>query len=580
MMQSLNLRTSRFRRFLPLSATILLFLVAYGLGMLSFNGMRDLQVFFTLFITTPFLLISVIGETFVIISGGIDLSVSGMIALTTTMSAALLRAGWSPWLVIPLMLLMGMLLGSIMGGLITYLKVQPFIATLAGMWFARGMCYIISDAEIRIHDPIWKLLAGTKLLIPGLSDPLTQKGDYITILVVVSMAFFAIALYLAHYTRFGRTIYSIGGNNGGNEQSARLMGLPVDRTKVLVYTFNGFCSALAGLVYSIYVGSGHATHASNGFEMTVIAAVVIGGTMLTGGEGYVFGSLFGVLITGLIQTLIQFNGKLSSWWTSITIGVLTLVFIGVQSLVANMSTHQITGRTPLDQGGDAVPANWFGRLRRRKKLVYGGTSLLVVGLVVFGFFLFRGNPAGQITADVIPTQSGCQLQPFRHEQAASLIQSGAVVAYERNGGVNCVDEMYAIYPDGRVTGDNGVQTVELQMTTAEVDELLASIDRRGWFTDNMYSTSHTPCGACFTYFTSVSFQNREKTVEAVDGGTDAPSDYWQVTALLNPFLPKFEISSIGVPKRYRRFSALTLITDPTFTVRRKKYDYKEKESLS
>ena len=146
MMQSLGARINRFRRFLPLSATIVLFAIAYILGMISFKGMRDAQVFFTLFITTPFLLISAIGETPVIISGGIDLSVSGVIALTTTASAALSRAGWSPWLVIPLMLLMGMALGAIMGSLITYMKVQPFIATLAGMWFARGMCYIISDA--------------------------------------------------------------------------------------------------------------------------------------------------------------------------------------------------------------------------------------------------------------------------------------------------------------------------------------------------------------------------------------------------------------------------------------------------
>ncbi len=362
---SLSTRITRFRRFLPLSATIVLFSIVYVLGVLSFKGMRDAQVFFTLFITTPFLLISVIGETFVIISGGIDLSVSGVIALTTTATAALIRAGWSPWLVMPLMLLMGMALGAIMGGLITYMKVQPFIATLAGMWFARGMCYIISDAEIRIHNPIITLLSGTKLLIPGLSNPVTQKGDYITILVVVSVAFFALALYLAHYTRFGRTVYSIGGNNGANEQSARLMGLPVDRTKLLVYTFNGFCSALAGIAYAIYVGSGHGTHASNGFEMTVIAAVVIGGTMLTGGEGYLFGSLFGVLITALIQTLIQFNGKLSSWWTSISIGVLTLVFIGVQSLVANMGSQ--TGKKLIDQAKGAAQEVLSTRLRNRQK---------------------------------------------------------------------------------------------------------------------------------------------------------------------------------------------------------------------
>ena len=539
MMQSLGTRISRYRRFLPLSATIVLFSVAYALGVLSFKGMRDAQVFFTLFITTPFLLISVIGETFVIISGGIDLSVSGVIALTTTASAALIRAGWNPWLVIPLMLLMGMALGAIMGGLITYLKVQPFIATLAGMWFARGMCYIISDAEIRIHNPIITLLSGTKLLIPGLSDPVTQKGDYITILVVGSVAFFALAIYLAHYTRFGRTIYSIGGNNGANEQSAHLMGLPVNRTKVLVYTFNGFCSALAGICYAIYVGSGHGTHASNGFEMTVIAAVVIGGTMLTGGEGYVFGSLFGVLVVALIQTLIQFNGKLSSWWTSIAIGALTLVFIGVQSLVANLNTRQIGGKRLIDQSKESAQASKSARTRNRQRLAYGGGALLVVFLALIAFPLFRNFTHGPAAVDQTPTPSGCQLKPFRQDQAESLMKAGAVIAYERNGGLKCIDELYAIYPDGRITGDNGTQKIEKQKTSAEVDKLLSEINDLGWFTDNMYSTSHIPCGACYTYYTSVLYKGKAKTVEAVDGGVDAPPNYWVMTALLSEFLPTF-----------------------------------------
>ena len=129
MMQRLGLSFSKYRRFLPLSATILLFSIAYAFGTILYPGMRDGQVFFTLFITTPFLLICAIGETFVIISGGIDLSVSGMVALTATASAALLRAGWNPWMVMLLMLAMGAILGTIMGILITYMKVQPFIAT-------------------------------------------------------------------------------------------------------------------------------------------------------------------------------------------------------------------------------------------------------------------------------------------------------------------------------------------------------------------------------------------------------------------------------------------------------------------
>jgi simple sugar transport system permease protein len=144
-----------------------------------------------------------------------------------------------------------------------------------------------------------------------------------------------VAVFAAHYTRFGRTVYAIG----GNELSARLMGLRVNRTKMLVYTMNGFCSALAGIALSVDVSSGHGLYAM-GLELTVIGAVVIGGTLLTGGVGYVIGTLFGVLIIGVIQTLIQFNGQLSSWWTPIVVGLLTLAFIGIQSFLAALKTRQ------------------------------------------------------------------------------------------------------------------------------------------------------------------------------------------------------------------------------------------------
>ena len=285
--------------------------------------MRDKQVFLNLFNQTPYLLVAVIGETLVVISGGIDLSVAGIVPLVTTASASLLRIGWDPWAVMLLMLAIGTAMGAIMGYFITYLKVQPFIATLAGMWIGRGLAYIISNNSIAINNRTYELLSRTKILIPGLSDIVTQKGAYITPSVVIAMIVFVVAIFMAQFTRFGRTIYAIGGNNGANEQSARLMGLPVNRTKVLVYTFNGFCSALAGILLSIYTGSGHGLY-GNGMEMTVIAAVVIGGTSLTGGAGYVFGAVFGTLITILIQTMIQIQGTLISWWTLIMVGVITL----------------------------------------------------------------------------------------------------------------------------------------------------------------------------------------------------------------------------------------------------------------
>lgn len=537
-MQAVGARLANNRRFLPLSATALLFAVAYFLGALSFPAMRDGQAFFNLLITTPFLLISVVGETFVIISGGIDLSVSGVIALTTVASAALLQAGWDPWLVMPLMLLMGVSIGAIMGFFITYLKVQPFIATLAGMWFARGLCYIISDSEIRIYNPTYRLLTGTKILIPGLADPVTKKGDYITVLVVVALVILATGMYIAQYTRFGRTVYAIGGNNGANEQSARLMGLPVNRTKVTVYMLNGFCSALAGIAYSIYVGSGHGTHAT-GLELTVIAAVVIGGTALTGGEGYMLGALFGVLITALIQSIIQFNGQLSSWWTSIVIGGLMLVFIGVQSLLATLNTRQLTRARLGGAGGGTRTARRRGPRWRDRRVAIGAGAVVAVVLAaqVLGFVQGGQGAAGGSSGP--SAASGCQLRAFRQDQAASLASGGAAIVYERNGGSGCVDELYAIYSDGRIVADNVTQKVDKQASPQQVSTLLSDIDGLGWFTDNMYSTNHTPCGQCFTYFTSVTLNGQLKTVQAVDGGTDAPANYWLVSGKLSAILPPF-----------------------------------------
>lgn len=534
---------SNNRKFIPLSATIALFFIAYAAGAVFYEGMRDPQVFLNLFRTSPFLLISAIGMTFVILTGGIDLSVSGVIALTTVASAALLRTGWNPWTVMLLMLAMGMALGAIMGAFITYLKVQPFIATLAGMWVARGLCFFISDDAIPINNRIYRILGQTKILIPGLSDPATKQGDFISILVVVEIVVLLVAMYIAHYTRFGRTVYAIGGNEGRNEQSARLMGLRVNTTKMLVYTLNGFCSALAGITLSIYVMSGHGLYA-RGFEMTVIASVVIGGTMLSGGVGYVFGTLFGVLITGITQTLIQFNGQLSSWWTNIVVGALTLIFIGVQSLLAARKTRQLASKKTTRQAKETVtprPAGALGAWRslqpRRQILLFGG-MVLVVALSIFVINSFP-NSADELAAGTsLPTSAACQLQPFRQDLAASLMKEGAVIAYERNGGANCIDELYAIYPDGRILRDDGIKKIETHVPSADVDRLLSAIYDKAWFTDEMYNTWHTPCGQCYGYYLTVSYQGQEKTVKAVDGGTDAPADYWQVVSLINGLIPK------------------------------------------
>ncbi len=301
-------------RYLPLTVTIGLFVLMFGAGSVLFDGFFSLQVFLNLFIDNAFLALTAIGMTFVIISGGIDLSVGSVIALTTMVSAALVEhRGWSPAAVIPLVLLMGAAIGFAMGVVIQFFEIQPFIVTLAGMFLARGLCYLISINSITIAAPFYTRVSAIRIPLPF--------DTSVSVNVLIALVVFAAAVYLAHYTLFGRTVYAIG----GNEQSALLMGLPVARTKVLIYTFSGFCSALGGVAFTFYMLSGYGLHAQ-GMEMDAIAAAVVGGTLLTGGSGYVVGTMFGVLIYGTIQTLIMFQGSLSSWWTKIVIGLLLLVF--------------------------------------------------------------------------------------------------------------------------------------------------------------------------------------------------------------------------------------------------------------
>ncbi len=515
------------QRFIPLLATALLVLVAYLLGAILYPGMRDPQVFFNILTSNSYLLISSVGMTLVILSGGIDLSVSGVIALTTVSTAAMLRGGVNPWLVVLIVLLMGMALGAIMGGIIAYLKVQPFIATLAGMWFARGMCYFISDDAIAISHPFFRILALTRLLIPGLSDPATQRGDFVTILTVVSFLVLIVAALAAQFTKFGRSLYAIG----GDEQSARLMGLPVPTTKVLVYTLNGFCSALAGIVLAAFVASGHGLYAS-GYELRAIAAVVMGGTSLAGGSGFVIGTLFGVLILGITQTLIQFNGSLSSWWTNIVIGLLTFMFISVQSVLA--ARRRRSGRVQAAAAMAGAPA--AGRHRR----AWAIGAAVVFGLAASAVFFAR-SPSTAVVANGTPGSDRCSLKPYRQDLAQSLVQGGAAVVYERNGGPHCIDEVYAVYPDGLIVGDDGTNRIERTAATDEVEELLTKIRDLGWFTPEMYNTWHDPCGQCYGYYITVTDHGETKMVRGVDGGTDAPSDYWQVVSLIKGIIPAFEI---------------------------------------
>ena len=246
--------------------TVLLLVVMLGLGGAAYPGLLSTQVIFNLLIDNAFLLVIAVGMTFVIVSGGIDLSVGSVLALSTMIAAWLLNvAHWPPLLVIVTVLTLGTVFGASMGALIHYFKLQPFIVTLAGMFLARGLCYLISINSITIDDPLFVAMSQTQLQF---------LGGFVSPGVVIAVITLLLAIWLAHATPFGRAVYAIG----GNEQSALMMGLPVGRTKVFIYAFSGFCAALGGVLFSFYMLSGYGLHAQ-GTELDAIAAVVIGGLL-------------------------------------------------------------------------------------------------------------------------------------------------------------------------------------------------------------------------------------------------------------------------------------------------------------
>ncbi|MDF2588175.1 MAG: ABC-type transporter, integral rane subunit [Anaerocolumna sp.] len=313
--------------------TIVLFIIMYIAGMIIFRekNFGRLQVFLNLFISNAGLIVASVGMTTVLITGGIDISIGSVVAMTCMLLAWMMeKQGMGAIPSIILVLLIGILFGLVQGFLIAYLKIQPFIVTLAGMFFARGMTAIISTEMITIKNKTFLAMANAKIYLP-FGGTVNRKGilvkPYIYPSVIIALVVLILIFLLLKYLKFGRSIYAVG----GNEQSSLLMGLNVRKTKLKVYIMNGFLAALAGFVFCLNTSGGFVEQAK-GFEMEAIAASVIGGTLLTGGVGNVIGSLFGVLIKGTIETFITFQGTLSSWWTKIVIAALLCFFIVLQSI--------------------------------------------------------------------------------------------------------------------------------------------------------------------------------------------------------------------------------------------------------
>lgn len=318
---------SRRGSWVPVFAALFILIVMFVVAQAYFGNFLTPRVISSLLLDNAYLLILAVGMTFVILTGGIDLSVGAVMAFTGMAGASMLRDGVPAAVVVPAMLLIGATLGLGVGVLVQYFNVQPFIASLAAMFAARGLAFMVSLSSIKVEDPAILWLQSTRIQAQVGSWFITPTGILALLVVVIG------SIVLA-YTRFGRTIYAIG----GNEQSARLMGLPVVRTKLLAYVVSGICAGLAGVVFTAYTGASYPLNGI-GTELDTIAAVVIGGTLLTGGSGYVLGSMIGVFVYGTIKTAISFLGAEQSW-TRITIGALLLIFVVVQRVIVARSSRR------------------------------------------------------------------------------------------------------------------------------------------------------------------------------------------------------------------------------------------------
>jgi ribose/xylose/arabinose/galactoside ABC-type transport system permease subunit len=306
-------------RYLSPIASVILFVALFTPVIVRYDFASPAQVFLNLLVDNAHLIVLAVGMTFVILTGGIDLSVGSVVALSTVILAKTLQSGWPAPVAIATVLIVGPLLGLLMGTVIEFFELQPFIVTLAGMFLARGLCYVISVNSLPIKDPVLRAL--------GLNYVYLYEDKFIRWTVVIALTVVVAAVFVLHETRFGRTVYAVG----GSRQSAQLMGLAVTRTQISVYVISGFCAALAGLLLGVQKLSGYSLNGV-GLELDAIAAAVIGGVLLSGGVGFVLGSLIGVLVLGIIQVFVTAE-NLDSYWTRIMTGILLLVFVLVQRVL-------------------------------------------------------------------------------------------------------------------------------------------------------------------------------------------------------------------------------------------------------
>ena len=318
---------------LLLTITIVVFFILYLSAVFFLGGsFAKPQNFLNILNNNASLIVLSCGMSIVMITGGIDISVGAVTCLVCmTCAVNLERQGGNIFTVILIGLGIGLAFGVVQGFLVAHLGIQPFIVSLAGMFFAKGMTTIVSKEPVRVTNEGFLAVKDMRINVPGLGAP-NKLGVYIPayveVGVVVALVVVVLLFCLLRWTRLGRAFYAVGGNN----QSANMLGINVRRTKFLAHVLCSVLAGLGGILYFLHVGSGDVANGA-GDEMNAIASSIIGGTLLTGGVGNVIGTFFGVLSLNTIKRIVSSLGFDEAWWSNITVAGMLCLFLVVQSIV-------------------------------------------------------------------------------------------------------------------------------------------------------------------------------------------------------------------------------------------------------
>lgn len=318
---------------LLLVITVIVFALMYLCAIVFLGaGFKKPQTLFNMLNENAALVILSCGLSLVMITGGIDISVGTLTALICMTCAVHLDfKGGNVATAIVWALVIGACFGLVQGYLVAYLDIQPFIVTLAGMFFAKGMTTIVNSTQFNVENEAFVKLFETRIYVPGVGS-VNKLGKwipaYVEIGAVVAIVVVILLFALLRWTKLGRSFYAVG----GNQQSANMLGINVRQTKFLAHFICSMLAAIGGFVYFLHVGSGSPSHA-DGAEMNAIASSIIGGTMLTGGVGNIVGTFFGVMSLATIKNIVSSLGLDDAWWTNITVAFMICLFLVIQSVV-------------------------------------------------------------------------------------------------------------------------------------------------------------------------------------------------------------------------------------------------------